>query len=101
MEGYGVKIKEAPIETTGSIGTVERYQAPLWVTFEKIWEESGGKIGEADCLKMEVFAVNSTVGPEGLYPMLFLNGLITRPVRRIPTEIQLIRAQAVESGMQE
>lgn len=100
METYGVRIREAPIETPGSIGIVERYHGPLRAAFERIWDDMDGCLTEADCLRMAIFSVNSTIGPEGLCPTLLVFGLIPRPARKVPSHTQIMRASAIEGGMQ-
>lgn len=40
--------------------------------FQNIWTEMDGKIGEAECSRMSVFAINSIISPEGLCPMLLV-----------------------------
>lgn len=37
MEYNGIKIDKEPIDTTGTIGTVESYHKPLRAAHEKIW----------------------------------------------------------------
>lgn len=49
---------EAPIETPGSIGTVELYQAPLRLSFERIGMYLGTETSEGESSKMEGFSVN-------------------------------------------
>lgn len=68
-EVAGVKVKEAPIETLGTTGSVERYQAPLWSAYDKVRNQLSRDYTEKECLKMELFAINTTIGPEGLYRM--------------------------------
>lgn len=38
MVAAGISLNEAPIETPGSIGTVDRYHWPLRAAFTKIWD---------------------------------------------------------------
>lgn len=80
-QASGVKLKETPLESTGSIGTVERYHAPLRTAFEIIRMEMGREVSYVQCLKMEVFATNRNVGPEGLCPMPSLFGKFSYPAR--------------------
>lgn len=98
-EAHGIKIQPAPIETPGSIGIVERYHAPLRRSFTKIRESlDRTKATDEECLKMAVFAVNSTMGPEGLIPMLLVFGAIPRPARTILSPTQLERQKAIEAA---
>lgn len=79
----GIVLKEAPIENPGSIGTVERYHAPLRASFTKIRESMDkSEASDADCLRMAVYAVNSTMGPEGLVPIYSI--LLVFDALRIP-----------------
>lgn len=51
----GIRIKEAPVETTGSIGTFGSYQKPLREAEHKICDDLEGKVTEVECLRMEVY----------------------------------------------
>lgn len=50
---------------------------------------------------MSVFAINATVGPEGLCPMLLIFGAIPRPARNTPSATQMERAQTIDHSMDE
>lgn len=103
MKGYldaeGITMKEAPIETPGAIGIVERYHAPLRAAFDKIRADSPRNTTDAECLRMAVYAVNNTTGPEGLCPTLLVFGALPRPARRIPSVSQLARAEMIDKAM--
>lgn len=101
LDAHGITLQEAPIETPGAIGTVERYHAPLRAAYERIRAEVKTGMTDDECLKMAVFAVNSTVGPEGLCPILLVFGAIPRPARTSPTITQLERARAIDAAMKE
>lgn len=58
LETAGVTLHEAPVENQGTIGTVERYHAPLGDAHIKIRMELGIDTTDSECLKMAVFAVN-------------------------------------------
>lgn len=73
----GTTLRESPIETTGSIGVVERYHNPLRASF--------AKINTDDCLSMEIFYVNNTVGTEVQCPTLLFFGSIPCPIRKAPS----------------
>lgn len=62
--------KEAPIETTGSPGTAESYQAPLHAFSERIWVHINPEFSYKECPTMAVFALNQTIGPEGFVDFL-------------------------------
>lgn len=89
LAAVGVVLREAPVESPEPIEVVERYHAPLRSAYNLIRADSPRDISDADCLKKAVFAVNCTVGPEGLCPVLLVFGSVPRPVRTkdAPTQI--------------
>ena len=99
VSAQGITLEEAPIETPGAIGVVERYHAPLRSAYTKIRQTlSKGDTNDHECLKMAVYANNSTMGPEGLCPMLLVFGALPRPARTSPSPTQLVRQQAIEDA---
>lgn len=101
MEASWKILEGEPIETPGCIGTVERYHAPLRAAFVKIRAEVDGSTPHHECLRMAVFEVNSTVGPEGLCPILMVFDYIRRPARTSTSAIHIQRGRAIESDMKE
>lgn len=101
LNANGIALEEAPIETPGAIGTVERYHAPLRLAFEKIRRDLGRDVADHECLRMAVFAVNSTIGPEGLCPILLVFGAIPRPARVGSSSSQIERAEAIDKATKE
>lgn len=99
MEAAGIALKEAPIETPGSIGTVERYHPPLPAAFTKIWDEVGRYMNEVECMRMAVYSVNATIGPEGLCAMVLVFGTLPRTARQMPAETQVRQQRAIEQAM--
>lgn len=95
-EAEGICLVEAPIENLGSIGTVERYHGPLRAVYMKIRSEMDSKTTNDECLKMAMYAVNSTIGLEGLCPILLVFGAMPRPARSIPTPSRIKRAEAID-----
>lgn len=100
-QAEGITLREAPIENPGSIGVVERYHAPLRAAYEKLRSDLPRENSDEDCLQMAVYAVNNTVGPEGLCPTLLVFGAIPRPIRTKPSPSQIERASAIDAAMQE
>lgn len=80
-EAKGVTLNIALIETTGSTGTVERYQDPHRESFEGIDKLLGKTASIHHKIKLAVFAAKSTVGPEVLCPIVIVFGSIYRPAR--------------------
>ena len=102
MTAAGISLEEAPIENPGSIGIVERYHAPLRAAFQKIRQTlSKRDADDSECLQMAVYSTNSTIGPEGLCPMLLVFGAIPRPARMTPSPSQLDRQKAIEEAKKE
>lgn len=101
MDAAGIRLREAPIESPGAIGVVERYHAPLRGIYEKIRKEMARDHTDVECLKMAVFSINATVGPEGLCPMLLVFGVIPRPARSTPSATQMARAEMIDRAMDE
>ena len=95
----GINIREAPIETPGAIGIVERYHAPLRRAYNTLRDTLDKTISNNDCLLMATFAVNSVTGPEGLCPMLLVYGAIPRPARMSIAPTQYKRAEAIDEAM--
>lgn len=48
---------------------------------------------------MAVYAVNNTVGPEGLCPTLCIFGILPRPARKSFAPNQVARAKAIDDAM--
>lgn len=67
MEARVVQVGEAPIETPGEIRTVEIYQTLLRPGNERIKSNSGVQISDQECLDLEVFTLNCTVGSRALW----------------------------------
>lgn len=90
-------LEEAPIETPGAIGVVERFHVPLRCAYNKLGQSlSKVDTSYAECLKMAVHAKNSTMQPEGLCPMFLFFGALPIPARTSPSPNQLCRQQAME-----
>lgn len=95
----GITMEEAPIETPGSIGIVERYHAPLRMAFTKLREDlRKDEATDDECLQLAVYACNATMGPEGLCPMLLVFGALPRPARISPSPGQLERQLCIEAA---
>lgn len=78
---------------------MERYHAPLRSAFNKIRESTDkSEANDHECLKMAFYAVNSTMGPEGLVPMLLVFGALPRPARTTPAPTQLHRQRFIEEA---
>lgn len=101
LESSGIFLDEAPLEAPGAIGTVESYHEPLRGTYQKIVLDFGKDTSDHECLRMTVFVVNGTVGPEDLCPILLIFGEITRPGRTSPSISQVDRARSIDSAMYE
>lgn len=95
----GVSIMKAPIKNPGFIRLVERYHAPLHRAFNTIRKTFGRKEASDDeCLQMEVYSNNVTIGPEGLCPMLLVFGALLRPLMTSTSPDQLTRQRAVKEA---
>lgn len=68
LEAHVVQLDEAPIEKPDAIGAVERYHAPLRLAYERIKAESDNSTTDQECLDLDLFSINYTVGLEGLCP---------------------------------
>lgn len=95
-EAFGVRLDEAPIETPGVIGTVERYHATLRLAYERIRRDLDRQSSDKECLEIAVFAVSCTTGPEGLCPTLLVFGAIPRPALTSPAQTQMERARMID-----
>lgn len=51
-----------------------------------------------ECSKSAVYAVNTTIGTEGLVPMLLVFGAITRPARTIQAPCHLKRQEPIKEA---
>lgn len=71
-----ISLKEAPVESFGTIWILEWYYAPLRTAFENIKTEYGTQISDKDCLKMDTYSLNTTTGPKGFCPMLLEYGIL-------------------------
>lgn len=97
VEGAGVTLREAPMETPGAIGTVERYHALFRYAYEKIGKEMGRDFADKECLVMVVFAINYKVGTEGICTMLLVFRVIPRPTRNTPLEMKMMRTDMIDT----
>lgn len=96
LEASGVKLKEASIETPGSIFTVERYHAPFHCAYKKLQTSLGqDDATDAECLQMSVYSINANMGLEGLCYILLLFGGLPRPARSLASPTQQARQQVV------
>lgn len=62
----GVTRQETVVENPGAIGMDERFFAPFRAAFLKLTCLLNRQTADRHCLQLAVFAVNSTIGPEGL-----------------------------------
>ncbi|KAI0991166.1 hypothetical protein K3495_g17021, partial [Podosphaera aphanis] len=98
-----ISIKEVPVEAHQSVGTVERYHAPLRRAYTIICAELKGKeIDKHMMLQMAVKAVNDTAGLNGLVPTLLVFGSYPRLADLDPPSPTISqRAAVIKSAMQE
>lgn len=95
-EDAGIKQREAPIKTSGAMGTVQRYHGHLRSVDDKIRREMTREFSDKKCLSMEVFAKNATVVPESLCTTLLVFGVIPSPARKTPSATRIDRAEMIE-----
>lgn len=82
-EAVGITLEEAPIASTGTLGVVERYHAPLRSVYSKLrLSLSKGGVSDHGCLHMAVYVNNATMGPKELCSMLFVFGSLPRTPER-------------------
>lgn len=99
VESHGITLREALIETPGAISVLDRYHAPIRSSFTKIRDTiTKDDANDDDCFKMAAFAVNSTIGPEGLFLMLLTFEALPRPARTTPAPNQLLRQRAIDEA---
>lgn len=96
LEALGACLDEAPIETPGETVTMERYHAPLRLVEERIPAVTRRQTSDNTWLDLAVFAINRTVGFEGLSPALLIFGAVPRPARLTRTSTQLERACLID-----
>lgn len=89
---------EAPVECPTEMSAVERYHGPLRLAYHRL---VGCEQNRDAALQHALFAVNSTIRPEGLVPILLVYGLIPRPARNAPGPFQLARTRAIEGARAE
>lgn len=80
------------------MGVVERYHAPLRTAYAKIIDPLNTQTTYSDCLQMDVFSTNATMGPEGLCPMFLVIGKLPRPIHTSHCPTQLLRSIAIEEA---
>lgn len=98
MVAAWIKLKEAPIENTGTIGVVECYHAPLRLEFTRIRSELDRTTSDDDWLELDVFSMNTTTGPEEICTGLMVFGPISTPARTTPAPSQMDRENAIEKS---
>jgi hypothetical protein len=98
-----IKTKCAPVEAAQTIGSVERYHAPLRRAFSVISEElKGTGANKTLILQMAVKSVNDTAGPDGLVPTLLVFGAYPRMTPLDPPAPTITqRAMAIRKAMTE
>lgn len=101
MEASGIRISEAPIETSGAISVMESYHSPLSATYEKIGKEMSRDHTDSECLKMPLFDINTTIRPAELCPMLLMFGVIPRWARNTPSVMTLEMEEMIDKEMDE
>jgi hypothetical protein len=74
-----IKIKEILIEAYNLIGKIERYYALLQYVYKIIYNEFRGTNTSAEIsLQIAVKAINDSVGPNGIIPILLVFGAYPR-----------------------
>lgn len=92
-----IKMIEAPIESTGYIGIVERFHVPLLLAYIKSRQTlPRGEQDERDYLQISVYSMTSTMGPGGLCSVLLVFLKLPRPVIKTASLTQLEMHQAIE-----
>lgn len=66
LEATSICMDEERIENPGTMRVVEIHQATLRAAYTKIREIVDIYMNDAECLQMDVFATNSTMGTGGL-----------------------------------
>lgn len=89
-------MEEAPLQRRGSIGTVERYNAPLGLDFEKISPDMGRKVTYTERPKIAVFAVNSTGRLDDSFLMMIVFGAIPKLARISLSPFQFYKAKEID-----
>lgn len=84
-----------------TMGTVERYYAPLRSAYTKIRADLDSSVTDSDCLQLSVHSVNATVGLEELCPTVLFFVAIPRPARTRTAQSELDRARAIASSIGE
>lgn len=96
-----VTFYKAPIETLGSIGVVKRYYAFSRLAYQQVQMDWHFQTTVEKCLKLMVFAIKRTTGPEGLRSVLLVFGADSRPKKSAAVLTQLERAVFVDKSRKE
>ena len=100
-KAVGTDVQESDVEAHNSLGSGERYHAPLRRIFLKI-REPHPKMDKNIILKLPVKVMNDTMGPEGLVPSYLVLVCIPRfPSAGSPLPMQQQRMDAVQSARRE
>lgn len=70
-----ISTKCVPVQAAQSMSIVERYHVPVRRSLFII-EKEAPNTDNVDVLRMAVKAMNETVGPDGLVPMLLVNSVL-------------------------
>jgi len=76
-EAAGIKMRASGIESHNSLGAGERYHAVLRDLYQRV-RASHPNIAAKSSLTLAVWAMNQTIGPQGLSPMLLVFGVHPR-----------------------
>ncbi|KHJ32171.1 hypothetical protein EV44_g3834 [Erysiphe necator] len=99
----GIEIKQDPVEAAQSVGTVERYHAPLRRAYKIITDElKGQNVPKNIRLQLAVKAVNDSAGYDGIVPTLLVFGTFPRMTNSDPPSLSTAqRAKAIKMAMAE
>lgn len=97
LEASGVTLQEAPGETPGSIGTVERYHALLHAAYKRIPRDIGKDTTDADSSSMAVFSQRRD-GPSSTLSDMLVFAVIPRLALTTTLATQLQRALDIETA---
>jgi hypothetical protein len=87
---HEIKMRTTAVESHSTIGVGERYHAPLRRIYRKLRDENPDVQKEV-LLQCAVFAMNSTLGPDGLVPMLLVYGQLPRVPSLASTPILTVK----------
>lgn len=93
-------MKEAPIESSGATGMVERYHAPLRPAYERFRLDADHHTSKKEFLQLFKFGTSCNIGLESLCLILHTFGVTPRPACTMLAPSQIEREEIIDLSLE-